>query len=49
MILALIRSALGLKPRLWDERLAAKLPGKYVIVGLRYVGLNGAPSLEPTV
>lgn len=43
MIRALIRSALGLQPLPWDERLAARLPGKYVIVGLRYVGLNGAP------
>ena len=43
MMWAFIRSALGLKPLPWDERLAARLPGKYIIVGLRYVGLNGAP------
>ena len=43
MIWAFIRNALGLEPLPWDERLAARLPGKYVILGLRYVGLNGAP------
>ncbi|MCF8506840.1 MAG: hypothetical protein K9G59_18175 [Caulobacter sp.] len=41
MVWAFIRNALGLKPLPWDERLAARLPGKYVIVGLTRLGPNG--------
>lgn len=36
-----VRRFLGLRPPFWDARLAARLPGKYVIVGLTYLDTAG--------
>ncbi|MBI5941756.1 MAG: hypothetical protein HY859_15170 [Caulobacterales bacterium] len=41
MVGAFIRKAFGLKPPFWDERLAVRLPGKYVIVGLTWQSSGG--------
>jgi len=42
-MLEAIRRLLGLAPPFWDAGLAARLPGRYVLVGITYTDADGAP------
>lgn len=46
-MLGAVRRLLGLAPPFWDAGLAARLPGRYVLVGITYTDPDGTPlSLE---